>query len=46
MLTPAHARPASPYDDSPLLAASPATPWGPAPALRPRPGLHAQRWAL
>lgn len=30
--------PRVPYDDSPLLAASPATRWGPAPALRPHPG--------
>lgn len=37
--------PRVPYDDSRLLAASLATPWGPAPALRPRPGQHAQRRA-
>lgn len=37
--------PRVPYDDSRLLAASPATPWGPAPALRPLQGQHAQRRA-
>lgn len=37
--------PRVPYDDSRLLAASLATPWGPAPALCPRPGQHAQRRA-
>lgn len=46
MLTPAHTRPRVPYDDSRRLAASPATPWGPARVLRPRPGQHSQRGAL
>lgn len=38
--------PRVPYDDSPLLARSPAPSWGPAPVLRPRLGLHAQSRAL
>lgn len=38
--------PRVPYDDSRLLAASPATLWRPVPALRPLQGPHAQRRAL
>lgn len=38
--------PRVPYDDRWLLAASPATPWGPTLVLHPRPGQHAQRRAL